>query len=124
MRQLVDITCVAEILRLKSNTRNRQLYLDTHLASLAWSFTGQSALKHVLTEGDKMLLSAFQISEEQKGAYKLVSDLGKVNSFLGKFAMSHLRLPGMSRFFDGTYSISTTGGNGTCVLRQNSYLAR
>ncbi|KAJ3054217.1 Oligosaccharide translocation protein rft1 [Rhizophlyctis rosea] len=53
-------------------------YLDPYLASIAWTFTGQSALKHVLTEGDKMLLGAFQMSEEQKGAYKLVSDLGSL----------------------------------------------
>ncbi|KAJ3045717.1 Oligosaccharide translocation protein rft1 [Rhizophlyctis rosea] len=56
----------------------QKFHLDPQITSIAWTFTGQSALKHILTEGDKMILNAFGMSEEQKGAYKLVSDLGSL----------------------------------------------
>jgi len=44
---------------------------------LGGSFAGQGALKHVLSEGDRMLLSA-GASRADKGAYNVVSSLGSL----------------------------------------------
>ncbi|TPX68532.1 hypothetical protein SpCBS45565_g03018 [Spizellomyces sp. 'palustris'] len=53
-------------------------YLDPYLLSVAGSFTAQSALKYMLTEGDRILLMWMGRNNDEKGAYKMVSDLGSL----------------------------------------------
>ncbi|KAJ3300329.1 Oligosaccharide translocation protein rft1 [Borealophlyctis nickersoniae] len=57
---------------------SRRFYFDPYLSSVAWSFTAQSLLKHLLTEGDRILLLGLGRGNDEKGAYRLVSDLGSL----------------------------------------------
>jgi hypothetical protein len=43
--------------------RGDEVYLDESLTATAFSFAGQGALKHLLTEGDKMF-SVVMVSSE------------------------------------------------------------
>ena len=52
--------------------------LDAYHVSVAISFWSQSLLKHCLTVGDKMLLMGLGVADDQKGVYRLVSDLGSL----------------------------------------------
>lgn len=47
------------------------------MLTLATTLTKQSLLKHILTEGDKMLISALTTDENQ-GVYAFVVNYGKV----------------------------------------------
>ncbi|KAJ3179625.1 Oligosaccharide translocation protein rft1 [Geranomyces variabilis] len=53
-------------------------YFDRFLLSVAWSFTAQSGLKYALTEGDRLVLLWMGRGNDEKGAYKMVSDLGSL----------------------------------------------
>ncbi|TPX56644.1 hypothetical protein PhCBS80983_g04360 [Powellomyces hirtus] len=56
----------------------RPFYFDPYLLSVAWSFMAQSGLKYVLTEGDRIILLCMGGTNDEKGAYKMVSDLGSL----------------------------------------------
>lgn len=51
---------------------------DPYFASVSINFWAQSILKHILTVGDRILLIFLQIPNEQRGIYRLVSDLGSL----------------------------------------------
>ncbi|KAI9014846.1 Rft protein-domain-containing protein [Gaertneriomyces semiglobifer] len=53
-------------------------YFDKAALLVAGGFTTQSALKYLLTEGDRILLLWMGRSSDEKGAYKMVSDLGSL----------------------------------------------
>ena len=53
-------------------------YFDSTLSHLAWSFSLQSIIKHLLTEGDKIVLVGSSTAEDM-GVYAYVSNYG--NSF-------------------------------------------
>ncbi|CAG8472075.1 6703_t:CDS:2 [Paraglomus brasilianum] len=57
------------------NNREYQKWFDDHLLSLATTFTKQSLLKHILTEGDKMLITWLCTAEDQ-GVYAFVVNYG------------------------------------------------
>ncbi|KAJ3024201.1 Oligosaccharide translocation protein rft1 [Thoreauomyces humboldtii] len=56
----------------------RMSYFDPYLLSLAWSFAAQSGLKYILTEGDRLVLLWMGRGDDEKGAYRMVSDLGSL----------------------------------------------
>ncbi|KAJ3094644.1 Oligosaccharide translocation protein rft1 [Phlyctochytrium planicorne] len=56
---------------------NKSFYLDPTLSSVALSFTLQGLLKHVLTEGDK-ILSVYMITAAIQGDYALVEKYGSL----------------------------------------------
>lgn len=56
--------------------RGNERLFDVYLLKVAYSFMGQSVLKHCLTVGDKLVLVTMGIDSAQKGAFRLVSDLG------------------------------------------------
>jgi len=56
--------------------RQEQFYFDAALLKLSMTLTAQSLLKHVLTEGDKMMLAKFTQNEEL-GVYAFVLNYGK-----------------------------------------------
>ncbi|CAG8475301.1 12428_t:CDS:2, partial [Dentiscutata heterogama] len=56
---------------------NKEFWLDDHLFSLAKTFTKQSILKHILTEGDKMLI-AWLSSPADQGIYAFVVNYGSL----------------------------------------------
>ena len=51
--------------------------------------TGQSVVKHFLTEGDKFLVSRLSPLEDQ-GGYAIASNYGALNLFLTPFIVSAL----------------------------------
>ena len=53
-------------------------WIDSFYMSIVYSFWAQSFLKHLLTVGDKFLLVLAGVSDDQKGIYRLVSDLGSL----------------------------------------------
>jgi oligosaccharide translocation protein RFT1 len=55
---------------------NEKVYFDKYLVDVSISFMGQTFLKHLLTVGDKLVLVVVGIESAQKGAYRMVSDLG------------------------------------------------
>lgn len=55
-----------------------KVIFDTYLLSIAFNFMGQMILKHILTVGDKLMLYTLGITHVQKGAYRIVSDLGSL----------------------------------------------
>jgi oligosaccharide translocation protein RFT1 len=57
-------------------TAYRTFWFDRTLLNLSLTLTKQSMLKHVLTEGDKMLVSALS-SDRDQGVYALVVNYGK-----------------------------------------------
>ena len=57
--------------------RQKVFWFDEHFFSLAKTFTKQSLLKHVLTEGDKMLISWLSDPVDQ-GIYAFVFNYGKI----------------------------------------------
>ncbi|KAJ3338223.1 Oligosaccharide translocation protein rft1 [Kappamyces sp. JEL0680] len=52
--------------------------MDPYLTRIAFSFGLHTVIKHVLTVADKIVLVALGIANQDKGAYKLVSDLGSL----------------------------------------------
>ncbi|KAI9090842.1 Rft protein-domain-containing protein [Phlyctochytrium arcticum] len=66
------------VAQIQPNGQKSSLYFDPEQLAIAWSFSFQSALKYALTEGDRILLLWTGQSNAQKGAYKLVSDLGSL----------------------------------------------
>jgi len=57
------------------NTKTQ--YFDTPLLNLSAAMTGQSAIKHFLTEGDKLLVSRLSPLEDQ-GGYAIASNYGSL----------------------------------------------
>ncbi|KAI8149701.1 Rft protein-domain-containing protein [Fennellomyces sp. T-0311] len=55
----------------------RSYWFDTKMLNLATTLTKQSLLKHVLTEGDKMLISALSTDDNQ-GVYAFVVNYGSL----------------------------------------------
>jgi oligosaccharide translocation protein RFT1 len=53
-------------------------YFDTELLNLSIAMTGQSVIKHFLTEGDKFLVSRLSPLEDQ-GGYAIASNYGALN---------------------------------------------
>ena len=53
-------------------------YFDTELLNLSIAMTGQSVVKHFLTEGDKFLVSRLSPLEDQ-GGYAIASNYGALN---------------------------------------------
>ncbi len=82
--------------------------LDPYYVSVALSFWAQSFLKHLLTVGDRFLLVALAIPHEQKGIYRLVSDLG---SLIARILFQPLEETGRAYF-----SRSLTGREGTLII--------
>ncbi|KAI9183548.1 Oligosaccharide translocation protein rft1 [Blastocladiella emersonii ATCC 22665] len=60
---------------IKEKTQTR--FFDTQLLGVAWSFLTQSLLKHVLTEGDKFVLSQFYTPYHQ-GVYAVIFNYGSI----------------------------------------------
>ena len=53
-------------------------YFDAELLNLSVAMTGQSVVKHFLTEGDKFLVSRLSPLEDQ-GGYAIASNYGASN---------------------------------------------
>ncbi|BFZ00062.1 hypothetical protein BsWGS_03101 [Bradybaena similaris] len=54
-------------------------FIDIHLASLTWSFFKQSFLKQILTEGEKFVMTFFDVlSFGDQGVYDVVANLGSL----------------------------------------------
>lgn len=53
-------------------------FVDSRLFKLAATVTGQSVVKHVLTEGDKFILSWFSPLQDQ-GGYALAVNYGALD---------------------------------------------
>lgn len=54
-------------------------FFDRELLNLSKTLTSQSLLKHILTEGDKMMMTAFA-AETDQGVYAFVVNYGKVTN--------------------------------------------
>ncbi|CAG8440089.1 7209_t:CDS:2 [Ambispora gerdemannii] len=59
------------------NGRQQKVWFDHDLSRLAYVFTGQSFLKHILTEGDKMLITWLSTPKDQ-GVYAFVVNYGSL----------------------------------------------
>ncbi|KAH9492269.1 Oligosaccharide translocation protein rft1 [Bulinus truncatus] len=54
-------------------------FIDIHLASLTWSFFKQSFLKQILTEGEKYIMTFFDVlSFADQGIYDVINNLGSL----------------------------------------------
>lgn len=62
----------------KKKEVNECIYIDNDQINTAFSFAGQSLAKHLLTEADKLALLWIGTSNENKGTYRLVSDMGSL----------------------------------------------
>lgn len=56
--------------------RPESFYFDNELLKLSKTLTAQSLLKHILTEGDKMLMAGFT-TEVAQGEYAFVINYGQ-----------------------------------------------
>lgn len=65
----------------------RSFYFDPTLMRLSVAMTGQSVVKHFLTEGDKFIVSRISTLENQ-GGYAVASNYGKLNMRMHKFIYS------------------------------------
>ncbi|KAJ3158454.1 Oligosaccharide translocation protein rft1 [Geranomyces michiganensis] len=75
------LSAVLQVLRprrIEGDGQRSPYYFDRFLLSVAWSFTAQSGLKYALTEGDRLVLLWMGRGSDEKGAYKMVSDLGSL----------------------------------------------
>ncbi len=61
--------------------RNRRdsFYFDKELLKLSKTLTSQSLLKHILTEGDKMMMTKFA-DEGAQGVYAFVVNYGEFDT--------------------------------------------
>jgi len=57
--------------------RPEYFFFDRELLNLSKTLTSQSLLKHILTEGDKMMMTGFTTKADQ-GVYAFVVNYGKV----------------------------------------------
>ncbi|KAK6989439.1 Oligosaccharide translocation protein rft1 [Biomphalaria glabrata] len=54
-------------------------FIDLHMASLTWSFFKQSFLKQILTEGEKYIMTFFDVlSFADQGIYDVINNLGSL----------------------------------------------
>lgn len=70
-----ESNCVPYITNLIRN-RIESFYFDKTLLKLSKTLTSQSLLKHILTEGDKMMMAKFA-DEEAQGVYAFVINYGE-----------------------------------------------
>lgn len=61
--------------RYKHLYRPEYFYFDRELLNLSKTLTSQSLLKHILTEGDKMMMAGFTTNADQ-GVYAFVVNYG------------------------------------------------
>ncbi|KAF9387109.1 Oligosaccharide translocation protein rft1 [Mortierella sp. AD011] len=66
-----------KLIRIDKNGKSEYFYFDTHLLKLSKTLTAQSLLKHILTEGDKMLMARFTGPSAQ-GEYAFVVNYGSL----------------------------------------------
>lgn len=64
------------LLSLRVCASTRTSYFDPDLLKLSLSMTSQSVFKHILTEGDRFLVSKFSKLEDQ-GGYAVATNYGK-----------------------------------------------
>jgi oligosaccharide translocation protein RFT1 len=58
--------------------KDKQIWIDPYHLQIAGGFVFQTIIKHLLTVGDKIAMVALGVTNENKGAYRLVSDLGSL----------------------------------------------
>ncbi|KAJ2920685.1 hypothetical protein H1R20_g16409, partial [Candolleomyces eurysporus] len=97
-------------------------YFDSALLNLSVTMTFQSVIKHVLTEGDKLLLTFFSPLEDQ-GGYAIAANYGSSSisrRFIPCNNIPHLppRIPPRSD------SIPTSRRNASSLLLQTPYVAK
>ncbi|KAF9208017.1 Oligosaccharide translocation protein rft1 [Haplosporangium sp. Z 27] len=66
-----------KLIKVGKDGKSEYFYFDAHLLKLSKTLTAQSLLKHILTEGDKMLMAGFTREEEQ-GIYAFVINYGSL----------------------------------------------
>ncbi|KAF9585403.1 Oligosaccharide translocation protein rft1 [Lunasporangiospora selenospora] len=66
-----------KLVRIGKDGRLEEFYFDTELLKLSKTLTAQSILKHILTEGDKMLMAGFT-QEADQGVYAFVVNYGSL----------------------------------------------
>ncbi|KAF8928512.1 Rft protein-domain-containing protein [Dissophora ornata] len=66
-----------KLIRTTRDGKQEYFYFDTELLKLSKTLTAQSLLKHILTEGDKMIMTGFATKESQ-GAYAFVVNYGSL----------------------------------------------
>ncbi|KAF9114916.1 Oligosaccharide translocation protein rft1 [Mortierella sp. AM989] len=66
-----------KMIRIGKDGKSEYFYFDTHLFKLSKTLTAQSLLKHILTEGDKMLMAGFT-NEADQGVYAFVINYGSL----------------------------------------------
>lgn len=59
--------------------RSESYYFDKELLKLSKTLTAQSLLKHILTEGDKMMMAKFS-DETAQGVYAFVINYGEFDT--------------------------------------------
>lgn len=64
--------------RVLSQSQANPILFDAYLVKIFASFIFQTIIKHLLTVADKLVLVGMGVANEQKGSYKLVSDLGSL----------------------------------------------
>ncbi|KAF9186887.1 Oligosaccharide translocation protein rft1 [Haplosporangium sp. Z 11] len=67
-----------KLVRTTKDGRQESFFFDMELLKLSKTLTAQSLLKHILTEGDKMLMTGFTEKADQ-GEYAFVVNYGKGN---------------------------------------------
>lgn len=76
-RAQFGFTSVSDLLPARpTNAKTRTLF-DPEQYSLAWVFSGQSVFKHMLTEGDKIVLS-ITCSLHDQGVYAMAQNYGSL----------------------------------------------
>ncbi|KAF9166872.1 Oligosaccharide translocation protein rft1 [Actinomortierella ambigua] len=65
------------LVRIDEDGRTSQYFFDPELLKLSRTLTAQSLLKHILTEGDKMLMASMTTSTDQ-GVYAFVVNYGSL----------------------------------------------
>ncbi|GJJ79113.1 oligosaccharide translocation protein RFT1 [Entomortierella parvispora] len=66
-----------KLVRAGKDGQQEEFYFDTALSKLSMTLTAQSLLKHVLTEGDKMMLAKFT-QDTELGVYAFVINYGSL----------------------------------------------
>lgn len=98
----------------------RQPKFDPDTLSLAVANTGQSLIKHVLTEADRLAVARISPLDDQ-GGYAVAMNYGTI--FLSPFHYN-LNLWFVSRFFDCSYRFSTIRRVSSSLLFELSLVCR
>ncbi|KAG0050963.1 Oligosaccharide translocation protein rft1 [Gryganskiella cystojenkinii] len=108
-----------KLMRTGNDGRQESFFFDSRLLKLSKTLTAQSLLKHVLTEGDKMLMATFT-SDYDQGVYAFVINYGSLIARILFQPMEEMSRTLFSRLLSDIGPGSATGRNDTNEVQRSA----